>query len=463
MASAADDLQTRSFWLSLDPYTPGSPLPGDARFDVAIVGGGFTGLWAAYLLLKRQPGLTLAVLEANAVGYGASGRNGGFAMPLVHRSLTHLARQVGDGAAKDIYVAAERSVEHINEVVAAEEIACDLQPNGLVTVSNAPQQDRSIHADVETAARLGLEGDIRFLDRDAAQAAVRSERIRCGLRERACSLINPARLARGLKRVVEGLGARVYEGTAVRDWEEHPDRVLLRTGRGTVTADRALLGGNAYSTAWKATRGTLLPFYTYICLTRPLSDAEWKRVGWEGREGVEDRRVSLHYFRPTVCGRILWGGRDPTFHPDGPKPAYDRDEAIFRRMRESFDWFFPQLSEVPFEWRWGGPIAITASFLPYVGWLDPSRRRVAYAYGYNGHGVAISHLAAHAVADLFRDRRSEWTDLSFVGPRPPSLGPRLLRNPLVRHTLRAQIRADDGESPPREPLLLRFLSRLGRR
>ncbi|MDH3212684.1 MAG: FAD-binding oxidoreductase [Myxococcales bacterium] len=454
------DLQSRSYWLGLDDYTPNAPLDGDLQADVALVGGGFTSLWTALLLLEERPELDVVILEANAIGYGASGRNGGFAMTLVNRTLSHLAAAVGDAEARKIYLAAHRAVEHLTATVKAEAIACDIQPNGLITLSNTPPQDRLIHDELATAQRLGIADHFEVLDGDAARQRIHSERIRCGFREEACTLVNPARLARGLKRVVEGRGARVFEATPVEAWEERPGEVVVQTPRGRVTADRALVAANAYGTAWKPTRDAFLPFYTYICLTRPLTEGEWKSVGWEGREGAEDRRMGLHYFRPTIDGRILWGGRDPAFRPDGPKARYDRDDRIFRRMRESFEWFFPQLGGVAFEHRWGGPIAVTGNFMPAVGWFDESRRRVAFAHGYNGHGVAISNLAAHALADLFVDRESEWTELRIVGRKAPDLGPRLLRDPLVRMTVKTQIRADDEEREIQEPWVLRILNRL---
>ncbi len=453
------DLESRSYWLSLDPYTPGPALRGNARADVALVGAGFTSLWTAYLLLRRNPGLKVVLLEANAVGYGASGRNGGFAMTLVHRTLTHLARYVGDTEARKIYRAAEKSVRHINEVVSRESIACDLEPNGLITLSNTPPQDRVVQEEFETAQRLGIK-EVEYLGREEAQERIHSERIRCAIRENACSLLNPARLARGLKKVVERLGATIYENTPVGEWEELQNGVVLRTPGGSVLADRALLAPNAYATAWKATSEFVLPFYSYICLTQPLNDTQWGSIGWSGREGAEDRRSFLHYFRPTADGRILWGGRDATFHPDGPNARYDSDAHVFGRMRETFEWFFPQLREVRFEHRWGGPIGITGNFLPVVGWFDPKRRRAALALGYNGHGVAITHLAAHTIADLFEGRGSEWTDLAFVDRKPLNLGPHILRNPLVRMTLRAQLRADDAERELRDPWVVRLLNRV---
>lgn len=454
----ATDLQTRSYWLGLDEYTPNDALGGDLKVDVALVGAGFTSLWTAYLLLKENPGMSVAILEANAVGYGASGRNGGFAMTLVHRTLAHLARFVGDDAARQIYRAAERAVEHINQTVAEEGIECDIQQTGVITLSNTEPQDALIHDEFETAQRLGIE-DMKFFDKDAAQQLIRSPRIRCAVREDACSLVNPARLARGLKKVIERMGAKVYEGTAVQDWEETSGGVVLKTSGGTVTADRALLAPNAYGSAWKSTRDYLLPIYSYICLTRPLTDAEWESIGWQGREGAEDRRTGLHYFRPTIDGRILWGGRDPAFHPDGPKAIYDTDPYIFGRMRETFDWFFPQLAGVPFEHEWGGPVAVTGNFLPAINWFDSAKSRAAFAYGYNGHGVSISNLAAHAITDMFSGRTSEWTNLNFVLREPDHLGPTFIRNPLTRYILKTQLRADDEERTIKDPLALRLFNK----
>jgi glycine/D-amino acid oxidase-like deaminating enzyme len=459
------DIATRSFWLGLDPYTPNPPLMGDERCDVAIMGGGFTGLWTAYLLLKENPGMRVRVLEATAVGWGASGRNGGFAMALVHRTLAELAGSVGDAEARRTWLVARHAVEHVAETVRTEGIACDLEATGLLGLSTHPIQDRAVELEVETAQRLGL-GGFALLDGATVREGLRSERIRCAFREDLCLLLNPARLVRGLKGAVEALGGCVNEGTPVSEWEEGDDAVEIHTPHGRLRAERALAANNAWAATWQPTRDTVLPFYSYVCLTRPLRDTEWEAVGWAGREGIEDRRPDLHYcFRPTPDGRILWGGRDPVglreagASGEGARPAYDR-EGTFRRLREGFEWFFPQLAEVPFEQVWGGPIAVTPNLLPAVGFLDEARQRVAFAHGYNGHGVAISNLAAHAVVDLFAGRSSEWSELSFVGRGPASLGPHLVRDPLQRITLRALLRAEDGDAP--QPLALRVLERLTR-
>src|SRR3990172_393672 len=333
------DLATRSYWLSLDPYEPGPPLEGDAQADVVIVGGGFGGLWTAYYLLKEDAGMRVAVIEASAVGYGASGRNGGFAMTLIHRSLADLAETVGPEQARALHAAAEESVGSIAAVCAEQGISADLQPNGLLTVSNNPLQDELIRRDVETAQRLGIKG-ISFLERAQAQALVHSETFRCAMREETCTLLNPARLVRGLKEAVIRAGGRIFEQTPLDRIEETERGVVAKTPRGQITARRAVLAANAYSAHLPALRRYIMPFYSYILLSEPLTDEQWSRIGWSGREGVEDRRTFLHYFRPTIDGRLLWAGRDAPYHADGPAPKYDQDQRVFRRLEETFAWKF---------------------------------------------------------------------------------------------------------------------------
>jgi len=451
------DLATRSYWLGLDAYEPDAPLEGALRADVVIVGGGFSGLWTAYHLLQADPGMTVVVLEASAVGYGASGRNGGFAMTLIHRGLKVLAETVGDEQAKALHLAAEEAIGGIARVCEKEGIDAQLQPNGLLTVSNTPLQDALVRSEIETAQRLGL-GGFELLERDAIQAAVHSETLRCAVRERSCTLLNPARLVRGLKQAVIRAGGRVFEQTAMERLEEAADGVRVVTPKGEVRAQRALLAANAYSAAIPSLRRYVLPFYSYILLTEPLSDEQWSRVGWAGREGMEDRRTFLHYMRPTVDGRMMWAGRDAPYRPNGPDPKYDRDDRVFRRLEETFAWTFPQLHDAKFEYRWGGPIGVTASFMPCAGWL--AGKRVAYAFGFAGHGVAITNMVAMAMCDLILERDSDRTRLAVIGQKPVDLGPRLLRDAVVRLGTAYEQRQDDAGRARQVPLAMRLLQRL---
>jgi len=452
----AMELSTRSYWLGLDPYEPDAPLEGEMRADVVIVGAGFSGLWTAYHLLKDDPGMTVVVIESGAVGYGASGRNGGFAMTLIHRGLKELVAAVGPEQAKALHLAAEEAIDGIGRVCEAEKIDADLQPNGLLTISNSPLQDEILRGEVETAERLGISG-FELLEEQAIRSSVHSETFRCAMREESCTLLNPARLVRGLKRAVIAAGGRVFEQTPMESLENTSGGVRVVTPKGAIEAQRALLAANAYSSGIPSLERYVMPFYSYILLSQPLSDEQWSRVGWQGREGMEDRRTFLHYMRPTVDGRMMWAGRDAPYRPNGPDPKYDRDERVFKRLEETFAWTFPQLDDVEFEYRWGGPIGVTGSFMPCAGWLE--EKRVAYAFGFAGHGVAITNMVALAMRDLILERDTDRVRLAVIGKKPINLGPRLLRDPLVRASSAHSLRQDDSGGSTKQPLLLRLLQR----
>ena len=451
------DLATRSYWLGLDPYEPDAPLEGEMQADLVIVGGGFSGLWTAYHLLKADPGMTVVVIEASAVGYGASGRNGGFAMTLIHRGLTDLVNVVGDEQAKALHLAAEEAIHSIGQVCEVEGIDAHLQPNGLLTISNTPLQDAVVRQEVETAQRLGLDG-IAFLEEKDIREAVHSQTFRCAVREESCTLLNPARLVWGLKEAVIRAGGRVFEQTPMDRLDEIAGGVRVVTPKGEIKAQRALLAANAYSSRIPSLSRYVMPFYSYILLSEPLTDEQWSRIGWAGREGMEDRRTFLHYMRPTIDGRMMWAGRDAPYRPNGPDPKYDRDDRVFKRLEETFAWTFPQLHDVKIAHRWGGPIGVTGSFLPCAGWLGG--KRVAYSFGFAGHGVAITNLVAMAMRDLILERDTDRTRLAVIGKKPINLGPRLLRDPLVRMGAANQMRQDDAGAAGQLPFFMRVLQRL---
>ena len=451
------DLATRSYWLGLDSYQPDAPLEGEMRADLVIIGGGFCGLWTAYHLLKADPGMTVIVIEASAVGYGASGRNGGFAMTLIHKGLKDLVAAVGADEARALHLAAEEAIRSIGQVCETENIQADLQPNGLLTISNTALQDTILHEEAETAERLGLSG-FEFLQKEEIRAAIHSETFRCAVREESCTLLNPARLVRGLKDAVIRAGGRVFEQTPMESLDETPDGVRVVTPKGEIRAQRALLAANAYSSRIPSLKAYVMPFYSYILLTEPLSDEQWSRVGWAGREGMEDRRTFLHYMRPTVDGRMMWAGRDAPYRPNGPDPKYDRDERVFKRLEETFAWTFPQLADAKFEYRWGGPIGVTGSFMPCAGWLE--EKRIAYAFGFVGHGVAITNMVAMAMRDLILERDTDHTRLAIIGRKPINLGPRLLRDPMVKLSSLYTLRQDDSGRAGKLPFFMRVLQRL---
>jgi glycine/D-amino acid oxidase-like deaminating enzyme len=445
---------------TLGARPPTSPAVGDLRADVAVIGAGFTGLWAAYHLLREDPTLDLVVLDAHEPGFGASGRNGGFAMTLLDMSLHRLAANWGDAAAAHAHRAVARSVVAIDRTVREEGIDAELEATGLLRVATNEAQLGRLDRELATAERLGLEG-FRRLDRSQVQAQVHSPTYLGGLVEDHCAIVNPAKLVVGLAEVLRDAGVRLHGGSPVTSLTPEPGGMALTTPGATVRADTVVLATNGWTHRVPGLERRSLPLYTYVVVTEPLSDAQWQAIGWEGRQGIEDERNYVHYYRPTADGRILWGGTDAVHELGGPiVPRRDRHERIRRRLEREFLATFPQLGRVRFTHHWGGPLSVTSRFAPELGSLHGGR--LHYAFGYSGHGVAPAHTAGRVLRDLVLGRESDDTALCFVAsgapPLPPEpvawLGAELSRQLLQRQDRRMDRGRSAGDA---DPLLLRLL------
>ncbi len=455
------------YWLEGLPHAPRPSLSGRVDADVAIVGGGFTALWTAHHLLEADRSLRVVILEAEEVGFGASGRNGGFAMTLLDMSLAHLRRNHGDAAARAAHVAVAESVEMIGATVAAEGIDCDWTHGGLMVVATNQGQLRRVRDDLEAADAMGLDG-FRELGASEARAEVDSPTYLGALMEERCAVVQPAKLARGLADAVERRGATIFEATTARTIEEQGARVRIGTDGGEVVADQVVLASNAWARNLPWFSGKVVALYTYVLLTEPLSDEQWASVGWENRQGIEDKRNFVHYYRRTADGRILWGGRDGVIHAQLPgrsaiRPGYDRSRVVSSRLEATFRATFPQLAAVRFTHHWGGPVGITAKFLPQVGRLDGGR--VHYGHGYNGHGVAPTHTVGRILAERVLGRTGPLDQLCFVDAEEPAFPPDpllWLSAELTRQSLLRQDRQMDAdrEVGDMDPWLLRVMDKL---
>ncbi|MGO8870656.1 MAG: NAD(P)/FAD-dependent oxidoreductase [Acidimicrobiales bacterium] len=435
------DWKTRSFWLEHHAYEPGHRLDGDEQADVVIVGGGYTGLWSAICLKEADPSIDVIVLEQKVVGYGASGRNGGFAMTIVGRSIHQLAKMVGDAQAKATYLAMHDSIDEIEEFAAAEPFEADIWHSGNLTVSNGPEQDIRIRNDVEAANRMGL--PFEFLEADQVQERVLSDTFRIGHFEQQALILDPAALTRGLAGAARARGVRIFEFTPVDEIETVGGyRVAARTPFGSVHADRAVIATNAYAHSIPELRRFIFTIYAYMTLTEPLSPEQWARVGWESRCGIEDKRIMVHLSRPTADGRILWGGRDAPFLPDGPNPRHDRNQRLFDRLEETFRWTFPQLGDVAIDRGWAGPVCGTIDCIASVNWLKGER--ILYALGYGGHGVGPSRLVGKIVRDMLLTSGTDLTSLPFVAKQPVPMPPgKVLRRLMLDTSHRVLIGVDE--------------------
>lgn len=451
-----------SYWHDTAPMRPASRRidPGSS-FDVAILGGGYTGLWTAYHLLRRDPSLSIAVLEKEEVGFGASGRNGGFAMSKIGPSLYQLVDLVGEDAARALHRAGVRAVQGLAAAVEEEGIECDLRYGGLVTVATNEAQERKVLKELAAADRLGLDG-FRLLGGDEVRSKVNSPTYRMGVAEKHCAVVHPARLARGLADVLVRQGLTLYERAGAAAVTDEHIRVRIDTPDGPIYSSHAVIATNAWAAHDRAFQRSLIPMYTYIIATEPMSDGDWAKIGWQDWHGMEDKRVHLHYYRRTVDGRILWGGHyNVSTFRSAIDSRYDRNDRIFGMLRSSFAETFPQLSHVPFTHAWGGPIAVTPDFMPKFGSLS---ERVHYGWGYCGHGVAPSYLAGEVLRDLVMGEDSELTSLACVN-KPTGKYPvepvRFIGSYLTRReSLWYDDNAGSGPGSSLEPRMLRLAVRL---
>jgi glycine/D-amino acid oxidase-like deaminating enzyme len=452
--------RSRSFWMETAPYEPGPSLMEDSRVDVAIVGGGFGGLWTAYHLKRAEPSLAIAVVEREVIGYGASGRNGGFAMTLVQRSLGDLLEAYGPEEALAVHRAMAEAVDGIGRFSKEHAVDCDFEKNGVLTVSTAPWQDASIEADVRAAKEIGLD-DLRFLDAPVLQEMVHSPIYRCGELDTSSAILNPAKLSWGIARVLREQGVAIYEGTEVRGLRRRPDGADVQTSGPTLRAEHVVMTTNAYSVQFPGIRRWVVPIYTYIVLTEPLTDAQWRAIGWSGREGIEDRMGGFHYYRPTADGRIAWGGEIYPYH-FGSRIAseFDRDESAFQALRTSLVRTFPPLAGVNFTHAWGGPVAITARWLATFG--TERGGHVHHGIGHCGHGVATTYLGGEILRDLVLDRDTDRTKLCFAWQRPFPFPPEPLRYLTVQSSVKTMVDQDRKGRVAKPSMLERMLLRPAR-
>ena len=449
-----------SYWLR-DPGPPADPPLASADrldADVAIVGGGFTGLWTAIALTDTDPSLRVAVLEAETVAFGASGRNGGFC----EASLTH-GLAIGIKHLPDELAILERegidNLQGLIDFTRVHAIDCDLEETGTIALADQPYQVEEFRAWVDEAAEHGEH--LEFLDGEAATAEVHSPLWQAGLYRPPGRdiLVDPARLCRGLARVARERGVAVHEHTRVTHLARRAGGVTVTTAAGaTIRAPHVVVATSAYS-GWLSRLSPLfVPVYDHALVSEPLSPAQRESIGWARRQGLSDANNQFHYFRLTADDRILWGGYD-AIHHFGSRvgPELDQRPQTFDRLEAQFFRAFPQLDGLGFPYRWGGAIDTTSRFTVTFG--QTMGGRVTYALGYTGLGVGASRWAAGVVRDLILRTGEDSLRLRIVNSPPIPFPPEPLRSLTVDTVRRELDRADRNEG--RRGVILKTLDALG--
>jgi glycine/D-amino acid oxidase-like deaminating enzyme len=400
------------YWLDQPDAPPvREPLLGDTACDLAVVGGGFSGLWTALLAKQLHPERSVVLVEGNRIGWAASGRNGGFC----EASLTH-----GEANGMERFPAEFSTLERlgaenlaaIEATVAKYGIECDFERTGQLAVATQEYQVEEFRS---------VPGG--FLDTAAVRAEVNSPTYLAGLWDKdGCAMVQPARLAWGLADACAQLGVRIYERTPVISLASSADEVAVRTWSGVIRAKQVALGTNAFPALVKRLRAYTVPVYDYVLMTEPLSSAQLASIGWQHRQGIGDSANQFHYYRLTSDNRILFGGYDAIYHFGRTiRASYDQRPATFEKLAGHFFSTFPQLEGLSFTHRWGGAIDTCTRFCAFFG--TAHRGRVAYALGYTGLGVGATRFGARVMLDLLSGAETELTQLDMVRSKPVPFPP----------------------------------------
>ena len=429
---------TDPLWWDGYAVRPPEPVGIPPRADVVIVGAGYTGLWTALHLLRSDPSRQVLLLEARHVGFGASGRNGGWVSALWPVAPERIASRHGREAALDQLAALRGTVDDVGSFCHDHAPEAGFAKGGTLLLARSPAQVARARAYVEHSDAWG-EGTA-WLEAEEARARLDAPDALGATFNPHCARIHPRALVEALAREVRALGAVIAEGTPVA--EISSGSVRLTDGR-EVRAPAILRATEGWSARLPGSRRAVVPVYSLMVATAPLPAATWDRLGLRAREVFADHGHVVTYGQRTVDDRIAFGGRGAPYHWGSRiRPSYDHEEHVFAALRRGLRTLLPELGDVGFTHAWGGPLGIARDWHPSVAFDRATG--LGHAGGYVGDGVAATHLAGATLADLVLGRDSALTRLPWVGHRSPAWEPEPLRWAGVNAGL-ALARAADAE------------------
>jgi glycine/D-amino acid oxidase-like deaminating enzyme len=399
--------------------TPYPKLDGDLSVDVCVIGGGFTGVNTAIELAQR--GLSVVLIEARRIGWGASGRNGGQLIRGIGHEVEGFARYVGNDGVRYLQRAGIDSVELVRQRITDHNIECDLRW-GFCELANTPAQFAAFKAEQVSLGELGYRHETRLVGPEQIrQQVVNADVYAGGLVDMGSGHLHPLDLVQGEARLAASLGVRIFEQSPVQQII-HGETVLVRCANGTVRAGSLVLGCNAHlDELEQQLSGKVLPAGSYIIATEPLSEERAAQL-IPHNLALCDQKVGLDYYRLSADRRLLFGG---ACHYSGRDPA---DIAAY--MRPKMLKVFPQLADVRIDYQWGGKIGITANRFPQVGRLK-QQPNVFYAQGYSGHGLNVTHWCAKLLGEAIHAGHSQGMDVFSAVPHMTFPGGPALRSPLL--------------------------------
>lgn len=420
----------------------GSPLSGDTSADIAIVGAGYTGLWTAYYLIRQDPSLRIVLIEAEEAGFGASGRNGGWASALFPVSLEALARASSRDEAIRMKHQMITSVDEIGRVADLEGWDVQWAKGGSVIAARTPLQWEAAQEEVATARRWGFGADhLQLLGPAEAQARLGATDTLGATYTPDCAALHPARLVRQLARSVVESGVRIHEHTRALAIEPG----VVRTEHGDVRAEVIVRATEGYTRTLEGQTRTLAPVYSMMLATEPLSEAVWDEIGLQQRETFADGRHLVIYGQRTADDRIAFGGRGAPYAFGSKISAeQDRDPNVHAALWEVLTDMFPGVGTAAVTHTWGGPLGIPRDWWASCGFDRATG--LAWSGGYVGDGVTTSNLGGRTLADLITGRATELTTLPWVGHQSRLWEPEPFRWLGANLGLRVMTSADDSEA-----------------
>lgn len=436
----------------LDVRRPAYPrLIAPVTCDLLVVGGGYTGLWTALHAAERYRNRRIVLIEANRIGWAASGRNGGF----VDASLTHGAENGKARWPNEIDTLDAMGLQNLDGMQSDIErlgLDAEWQRTGMLSVATEPQQ-------VDWLRHAADSGEGRFLDTRQVRAEADSPTYLAGLfNPDSCAIVHPAKLAFELARACTEAGVQIYERANATGLDTDGSAVRVDTATATITARQAVLATNVYKSLLRRNRLHTVPVYDYVLATEPLTDGQLDRIGWQHRQGIGDCANQFHYYRLTKDNRIVWGGYDAVYHFGGKvDAAYEDRPATYRSLAAHFFITFPQLDDIRFSHRWAGAIDTNTRFCAHWGLARDDR--VAYVNGFTGLGVGAARFAADVCLDLLEGTPTPRTELQMVRERPMPFPPEPIASVGIQATRWSLDRAD--HSAGRRNIFLRTLDALG--
>lgn len=416
----------QSFWqYDYGDYTANPPLPaGNHDVDVLVIGGGYTGLTCAREIRKDDPSKRVMVLEAHEIGFGASGRNGGFNMTLFGMEPEITKFRWGEEKTRQAQDYMQQAVRYVRELVETEGLESDYEHTGMMRVAYTEKQARRLKKTYDLLCSVTQPDSFQFLSGEEVQQKLHCPHIKAAIYEPDTGILNPCKHVRALKGLAEREGAEIFENTRVAEITRTEGQIMALTEDATLRADKLVIATNAWTHNLKSPRGVAnvqAPIWTYQVVTEPLTEAQWESINWSDRMSIEDNRQLIHYMRITKCGRITMGGGAIGIELNDSKMDLWHDEKVWQNLEQHLKWMFPTLKDINIHYKWGGCVSGNIDMTPEIGFVGD--HNIIYSTGCMGHGVSLTQLNGRLIADLVLEKDTELSRFWIVNrkalPMPP--------------------------------------------